>query len=590
MSFVAELKRRNVVRVAVAYLAGAWLLIQIADTVVPAFGWAEKSVGIFITVLVIGFIPSLVVAWVFELTPDGLKRDEEVVAGKTIAPTTARMLDRVIMVALALAVAYFAVDKFVFPATVPTAANYDKSIAVLPFEDMSIEGDQTYFSDGIAEEILNVLAQVKDLRVVSRSSSFTYRGPVVISEVADALNVSYVLEGSVRKAGDEIRVTAQLIDTRDDSHAWSKTFDRELTDIFDIQDDIAKSVAEHLEAAITNRHREPQKTDPETYAMFLRARHKYYGQSGNFTEFEEEIGLLRRALERDPSYVPAMTLLAVVLQHVPSEDRAQREAKVQERMQLIRDAYAIDPDDAVANMFMGWNVMIETGDKQQGIRYIERSLKLEPSNVEVLRTAAFVASDVGRTDDAVMLLRQALIREPLCIPCYANLSRILVQDHRWVEAEKILRRRLAIDEQDIGAHINLALVFIETGRAEEAIDIIDKWEPDEDFRLGFRSMALDELGRSDEAEQAISQLQEKFGDKPFVLASFYGKRADVEQTLHWLGVVLDQDPGAWTYLVFDRLYDFLHTTPQWQQWLSDFGYAQQDLDKIEFEIPDFGES
>jgi tetratricopeptide (TPR) repeat protein len=318
----------------------------------------------------------------------------------------------------------------------------------------------------------------------------------------------------------------------------------------------------------------------------LQARHLYYGQAGNFTEFEEEIGLLRSALERDPQYVPAMTLLVQVLGYVPIRDDAHRAAKAEERMQLIRDAYAIDPDDANANLLMGWNVMVETGDLQESVKYVERSLQLGPSNVEVLRTAAFVSGDLGRVDDAVMLLREALIREPLCIPCFSMLGRILAEDHRWEEAEEVLRRRIALID-DVGGHINLANVLLNNGRAEEALAIIDEWEPNEGYRLGLRSRALDKLGRHEEADENIAQMREQYEDDPMLLGRFYAQRGDVEQTLHWLGVALDQNPGVFTFMVRDRSFSLLRETPEWHQWLEAGGYNQEYMDSIEFEIPDF---
>jgi len=584
MSFISELKRRNVIRVAIAYLAGAWLLIQIADTVVPAFGWPETAVGILIIVLAIGFLPALVIAWVFELTPEGLVRDERVATDASITSTSASTLNRVIMVVLSLAVAYFAIDKFAFPPEAQTIASYDKSIAVLPFEDMSSEQDQAYFADGIAEEILNVLARVEKLRVVSRSTSFTYRGPVDLSVVGKDLDVSYILEGSVRKADNTVRVTAQLIDAANDAHVWSETFDRELIDIFDIQDDIAATVAERLELAITRRHREPQKTDPDTYALYLKARHSYYSQTGNFTEFAEEIRLLRLVHERDPTFVPAMTLLVTILSHTNGMNDP---VIAEEIIGLIHDAYAADPDDALATMYKGWNTFMETADWAASLPYAERALALEPSNVEVLRSAAFAAAQLGRVDDALLLLREAIKREPLCIPCATAQTQITLRNNRWDEAEAVLRRRIEIDSQDVGGYVNLAMVLMHTDRAEEALSLIDKWEPEEDMRLYLRSLALDKMGRHSEAEENIALLREQFGDDHFKLLNFYSGRQDVEQTLHWIGLAVAEDPGVFLMLERDTQFEFLADTEQWQRWVEELGTKDEDVANVEFRIPDF---
>ena len=240
-SFIAELRRRNVLRVGAAYLAVAWLLIQVAQTVLPAFGFGS-AVRVVIVVLAIGLVPALIFGWVFELTPDGWKRESEV-DRQSLTPRSGRRLDRVIIGMLALALGYFAVDKFVFnpqrERAVADAARAEgrteslvksygeKSIAVLPFIDLSPNQDQEYFSEGISEELLNLLAKIPQLRVISRSSAFSYKGKdVKLAQVAEELNVAHVLEGSVRKSGNKVRITAQLIEARSDTHLWSNTWDR----------------------------------------------------------------------------------------------------------------------------------------------------------------------------------------------------------------------------------------------------------------------------------------------------------------------------------------------------------------------------
>ncbi len=279
MSLLAELKRRNVLRVIVAYLAGSWLLLQIADVVLPRLGVPDRVLTILIIVVAIGFVPALVISWVFEWTPEGLKRDAEVAPGESIAPQTGKTLDRVIMVVLALAVGFFAFDKFVLdPArdvVREDAAEHrgridaliesygDKSIVVLPFVNMSSDPEQGFFSDGISEEILNLLAKIRELRVISRSTAFAYRGEVHVPTVAKELNVAYVLEGSVRMAGNTVRITAQLIDARVDAHVWSETWDRELVDIFEIQDEVARNVADQLQLQLLGQRLESQKIDPD---------------------------------------------------------------------------------------------------------------------------------------------------------------------------------------------------------------------------------------------------------------------------------------------------------------------------------------
>ena len=261
MPLIHELKRRNVIRMAGLYLVGSWLIVQVAGTLLPMFGapdWVARSL---VLVLAIGFLPALAFAWIFELTPEGLKRDEAVPAEASIAPQTARRMDRLIIVVLLLALGYFALDKFVLapkrdamvaappaqaavvpPAEAAAPALGRQSIAVLPFADLSPTQDQAYFSDGMAEEILNALAQVKGLKVAGRTSSFQYKGRNEdLRAIGRALGVAHILEGSVRKQGERVRITAQLIQASDGSHLRSEPYDGDLRDVFGLQENIARS-------------------------------------------------------------------------------------------------------------------------------------------------------------------------------------------------------------------------------------------------------------------------------------------------------------------------------------------------------------
>ena len=254
MSLFNELKRRNVLRIATAYVVVAWLVIQVAETIFPLFGFDDAPARIVVIVLAVGFVPAMIFVWVFELTPEGLKKESEIDRNQSITQHTGKKLNRMILIVLALALTYFAFDKFVLDPSrdqskVETARQEgrsealaesygDKSIAVLPFVNMSSDPDQEYFSDGISEELLNLLSKIPEMRVISRSSAFSYKGKDIdIPTIAAQLNVTHVLEGSVRKSGNQIRITAQLIEARSDTHLWSETYDRSLDDIFALQDE-----------------------------------------------------------------------------------------------------------------------------------------------------------------------------------------------------------------------------------------------------------------------------------------------------------------------------------------------------------------
>jgi adenylate cyclase len=328
LSLFNELKWRNVLRVGAAYVVVAWILIQVAETVFPLFGFDDSPARIVVIVLAIGFLPVLILAWAFEMTPEGLKKESEVDRSQSITPHTGKKLDRMIMVALALGLGYFAIDKFVLSESREAsiaetarqegraevrAVDTEPSIAVLPFVNMSNDADQNYFSDGISEEVLNLLVQVEGLKVASRTSSFTHRGENLdIPEIADELKVNYILEGSVRKAGNRLRITAQLIDAVDDRHLWSDSFDRDMTDIFQIQNDIANAIVTalttKLEVGLQLVDIGPATSNISAYDLYLEARELFIARK----DLPKSWRLLEKATKMDSQFARAWEALAAV--------------------------------------------------------------------------------------------------------------------------------------------------------------------------------------------------------------------------------------------------------------------------------------
>ena len=322
MSLIAELKRRNVIRMAGLYLVGAWLLVQVASTLFPAFGVPDWALRGLVIVLVLGFVPMLVFAWVFELTPDGIKRDAEVSRAESIAPQTARRMDRMIIAVLLLALVYFGFDRLVLAprrdaalvasttqsvaaqATAQAKPTVSRnSIAVLPFVNMSGEAANEYFSDGISEEILNVLAGTPELQVAARTSSFAFKGKTMeVPAIAEQLKVRMVLEGSVRKQGDKVRITAQLIDAQTGFHVWSQTYDRKLEDIFVIQDEIARAIGDELKVKIAAvagpGQRDGSTRNVAAYDLYLRGMALWHSRTEK--GILEAISLFEKAIATDP--------------------------------------------------------------------------------------------------------------------------------------------------------------------------------------------------------------------------------------------------------------------------------------------------
>ena len=365
-SLFAELKRRNVLRMAGLYLVGAWLVVQVAGTVLPMFGAPEWLPRTIVVLLAIGFVPAVIFSWVFELTPQGLKREDDVAPEHSITPQTGRRMDRTIIVVLVLALGYFAFDKFVLTprreaAPVSSAVPNEsksvinaKSIAVLPFENLSEEKANAFFTEGVQDEILTHLARIADLKVISRTSVMQYKSgvPRNLREIGQQLGVAHVVEGSVQRAANKVRVNAQLVDARNDAHLWAQTYDRDLADVFAIQSEIAKAIADQLQAKLSPNEKkaieQPPTTDLAAFDLYSRAKSLLltnFSATGE-KDVRKAIELLDEAVKRDPSFFDAYCQLAYAHEllyavwgsdHTPAR-LALAEAAVQAATRLRPDA------------------------------------------------------------------------------------------------------------------------------------------------------------------------------------------------------------------------------------------------------------
>ena len=415
VQFFEELKRRNVLRVAAAYVVVSWLIIQVVETVFPAFGFGDAAVRSVVIVLGIGLIPALILSWAFEITPEGLKKEKDVDRSQSVTAHTGKKLDRWIMVVLVFALVYFATDKFALSpqreASIADEARRegrsealvvsygDRSIAVLPFVNMSDDASNEYFSDGITEELLNLLAKIPEMRVISRTSAFSYKGKqITLTEVALELNVAYILEGSVRKAGNQVRITVQLIEARSDTHLWSETYDRTLNNIFAIQDEIASEVVARLKVTLLGNAPVVKKTDPEAYALYLRGRHLRHQNTAE--SLEQALLLLQRALANDPDYAAAWDELGSVYINQGNIGRRPIDETRALSREAISKALAIGPGYAPAHANLGWIERGSNFDLTAAARNFERALQLEPANTDIIRRAASLTASLGRLDEA----------------------------------------------------------------------------------------------------------------------------------------------------------------------------------------------
>jgi TolB-like protein/tetratricopeptide (TPR) repeat protein len=378
-----ELKRRNVVRVGVAYMVAGWVIMQIIDIVVEPLRLPDWTASFFIVLLAVGFPIALLLSWAYEITPEGVKKSEEVGADASIAPSTGRKLDRLIIAGLVVAVGFLLWDRTTAPPSGSPVAKGAISIAVLPFTDMSAAQDQEYFGDGIAEEILNTLVRVEALSVSSRTSAFAFKGSnLSLPEIAGSLGVTHVVEGSVRSAGNQIRVTAQLIEVASDRHLWSESYDRKLDDIFAIQDDISGAISRALQVELIGTPGSEAQKHPtsniEAYRLYLQGHHLMLQRGTQNLEAAAE--RLRQAVDLDPRFALAWADLGASLALYPSYTINADAELYAERGELAASrAIALAPDLAQA-----WAVKaIVASNRHRGLEAlaaIERAVELDPYN------------------------------------------------------------------------------------------------------------------------------------------------------------------------------------------------------------------
>lgn len=477
MSLFNELKRRNVFKVAAAYAVVGWLLLQISATITPLMNapdWVPTVVLIF---LLIGYPLALFFAWAYELTPEGLKREREVDRDTSITHETGRKIDFIIIGALIIALGYFVWESrfAVSPRMAPiqtAQAGERNSIAVLPFVNMSSDQNNTYFSDGISEEILNVLAQVPDLKVTSRSSAFQFRGSEVhIPTVAKQLGVSNVLEGSVRKSGTRVRITAQLIDAENDQHLWSETYDRELNDIFAVQDEISAAIVTELKNKLGIEVRAAPKVlvaaTPEAHEAFLRGR--YLMEQRKPATLNEAVSEFKKAIVADPDYAKAYAGLAVAISLQTQGqygDYTDKEA-VDLSLPYAEKALSLAPnlpEAILAKAFVQWGVV----DIQQTIADLERVLQLNPNDSYAMNLLGnLYTDDLAEYEKGHDYTMQALRLNPLSIPALGNTTSYYINRREYEKAAPLIDKMKTLSMPFHG--LLLTWKQQEEGQHEEAL-------------------------------------------------------------------------------------------------------------------------
>ncbi len=475
MSIAAELKRRNVLKVVFTYLVVGWLLTEVLTTILPELGappWASRMV---ILVFALGFVPAAVLPWVYELTPDGIKRESEVARGDA-SRGKSRVFDYIAIAAAAILVVVIAIlgaRTTVDDAYVPDTEVNRASVAVLPFVNMTGDTGNDYFSDGLTETLLHMLAQVPDLEVAARTSSFAFKGQSkTIREIAQALSVAHILEGSVQLADNRVRITAQLIRADDGFHVWSNTFERDFDDIFAIQDEIAKKVGGALSVSLLGSEQPSilsglDTDSPDAYDLYLQALAERATFSFGGLKAAED--LLKGALATDPEFLDAKTELAINYLHQYETGLISRDEALTNGLAMTRQVIAERPNDPVANALRIYMAFVDNaeatdpGEMYDAIDELERLVAENPAVYQIRLLLGQVLQRIQQYDRALVLHLEALQQEPYNPRIHYELGSLYLLLDRLADARAALQRSLELEPHQPNAYVRLARISSQLG-------------------------------------------------------------------------------------------------------------------------------
>ena len=520
MTIVRELKRRNVFRVAIAYVIIAWLLLQVSDTLVPALHLPEWFHSGIALLLILGFPIALIFAWAFELTPEGLKRERDVDRSQSISHSTGRKLDFVIIGAMAVALIYFAGTHDWSGKQGPVEPGEITSIVVLPLDNLMNDPQQDYFVDGMHEALITELSQIRALKVISRTSAARYRDTEKsVPEIAFELGVDAIVEGSVLRAGNTVRVTAQLIDARSDHHLWAGNFDRELSDILALHSDLAQAIVGEIRVAVTpeeeSRFADTRSVNPEVYELYLKGR----SLCGKFTpeEMATAIRYLQQAIERDPGYAPAFAELAMCYTDSSFfEYLAPLEVYPMAKAAAIR---ALEIDDRLAEAHTALAAVYYQMDWKflEAEKAFKRAIELNPNNSRTLIYYAWMLGETGRFEEAMVPAQRAQELDPLSVTANIAVAEAFYHGRNFDEAIKEYSKNLDLSPNDPAVHYFLAWPYEQKGMFEKAIALLEKavtlseGAPVHLAALGHTNALA---GKRDEALKILEQLQNSSAPLP----------------------------------------------------------------------------
>lgn len=553
MSFFEELKRRNVFRVGIAYSVTSWVLIQALDIFLPTFGAPEWVMKIVSIVILAGFPVALIIAWAFELTPEGIKTDYKARRMARPRPAGGRRIDRFIVLALALAIVFLLVDRFMgqdsstptvsqtstSDTLVPPASGQQEkqqhSIAVLPFENFSGNREDEYFADGLADTLLHKLAQISDLKVIARNSSFQFKGTNRdVREIGEILGVETILEGSVQRAGEQVRIIVQLVQSSDGAHIWSETFDDSMSNIFELQDRVASRIVDQFQFSLSEADRRrlmrSGTRNPEAYDLMIQALNQPRNMdelTDSSAEEDEKIRLLKQAIEKDPDYAMAWAHLSRTYNGLAwaADSAVDHDRYVAASEEAALTAFNLDPDLPDSHNALGW-VAHRRAEKLTAAKHFRKALEIDPNYLEAMSGLA-LQTGWSNPQEALDLLNRSHELDPTSTIVYRQKHFALLALGRTEDAIEQLKLAIELDPED-GIFYN---------------DLVDQYE---------------RLGRPDEGARYTSKLLVLSPDSftgQMAMAEAWLAAGDLERTAEWIDILMNNrsDSDTAKLLAVERL-------------------------------------
>ncbi len=573
MNLFSELRRRNVFRVASGYAVFGWLFIEVADTIFPYLNLPSWTVTLVIVVVLAGLPLVLMLAWIFDLTPQGLVRTDDSTDVIRDDVIRGRELDLIVIVVLLLLIGYLLWDKFNADGHRYNAVGDGTSIAILPFADLSESGDQAYFADGLSEEILNLLAQIDALQVTARTSSFAMRDKgLTIPEIGATLGVAYLLEGTVRKAGDQLRITTKLINADSGFDLWTETYDRTLSEIFSIQDEIAGSVVAALKLTLLDEVPTTRHTDAEAYQLFLQGRKMASERSEE--ALRSAAAMLTQAIAIDPEYVPALVELSDVYVNQANASLLSFADGFSRARSLLDQALLVDAEFGPAYAQMGRIKLYYDWDIVGADHAIQRALQLDSGDARIINNAAALASNRGRLDEALELYQRAIKLDPVRHNLYINLGLTHYKLHQLDAAAAAIDKAMLLSPNAFGVNFAKSRVLLAAGQAAEALQLANK-ETAEWWRLQGRALALYDLSQISAAKASLDELIDRHADGwAFQIAEVYAYMNDPDKAFEWLDRAYKNRDGGLIEMLTDPLLASLWDDPRWQAFITKMGFVE----------------